>query len=172
MIFVTVGSSKSPFDRLLRAVDAAFFDEDVVVQHGASTVRPRNAECVGFLEFDGFVARIEQARVVVTHAGVGSIMTSLAHGKCPVVMPRRAEFGEAVDDHQLPFARRADELGLVELVESETDLGEAVRGHAGGHGAAAEARSPIEVELRQYIQQTIGPGRRVPSLNERGTAWL
>ena len=171
MIFVTVGSSKSPFDRLLRAIDTTFFDEDVVVQHGVSSVRPRNAECVGFLDFDAFVARIEQARVVVTHAGVGSIMTSLAHGKRPVVVPRRAEFGEAVDDHQLPFARRADQLGLVELVQVETDLGEAIRGHAGAHEAATAARSPIEVELRQYIQETIGPGC-APVINERGTAWL
>ena len=171
MIFVTVGSSKSPFDRLLRAVDTACIDEDVVVQHGVSSVRPRNAECVGFLDFDGFVARIEQARVVVTHAGVGSIMTSLAHGKRPVVVPRRADFGEAVDDHQLPFARRADELGLVELVEAESDLSEAIRAYRGGHGATATARSPIEVELRQYIRETIGP-ERAPAMNERGTACL
>lgn len=171
MIFVTVGSSKSPFDRLLRAVDTAFLDEDVVVQHGVSAVRPKNAECVGFLDFDGFVARIEQARVVVTHAGVGSIMTSLAHGKRPVVVPRRADFGEAVDDHQLPFARRADELGLVELVEAETDLGEAIRAYAGVHEAIAAARSPIEIELRRYIRETIGLGR-ASVVNERGRACL
>lgn len=158
MIFVTVGSSKSPFDRLLRAVDTAFIDEELVVQHGVSSVRPRNAECVGFLDFDGFVARIEQARVVVTHAGVGSIMTALEHGKRPVVVPRRAGFGEAVDDHQLPFARRADELGLVELVEDDSDLVEAIRDHIGAHEAGIAARSPIEIELRQYILETIGSG--------------
>jgi UDP-N-acetylglucosamine transferase subunit ALG13 len=159
MIFVTVGSSKSPFDRLLRAIDTASFDEDIVVQHGVSSVRPRHTECVDFLDFDAFVARIEQARVVITHAGVGSIMTSLAHGKRPVVLPRRASFGEAVDDHQLPFARRAGELGLVELVEAEQDIGEAIRGHSGASGAAAAAQSPIEIELRQYIRETIGPCR-------------
>ena len=97
-------------------------EEDLVVQHGASAVRPRHAECVDFLDYDEFVGPHRQARVVVTHAGVGSVMTALAHGRRPLVVPRRVDFGEAVDDHQLTFARRADELGLVTLVEDVSDL--------------------------------------------------
>jgi UDP-N-acetylglucosamine transferase subunit ALG13 len=172
MIFVTVGSSRSPFDRLLQAVDAASFDEDLVVQHGPSTVRPRNAECVDFLDFDGFVAQIARARVVVTHAGVGSIMTSLAHGKQPIVVPRRARFGEAVDDHQLPFARRAGELGLVHALELEQHLAHAVRALGGARTIDPVTRSPIEVELRQYIEETTGrkPPMRVEEA--RIVAWL
>ena len=57
--------------------------------------------------FDELVEHVRRARVVVSHAGVGSVLTALANGKRPVVVPRLHRFGEAVDDHQLPFAPQA-----------------------------------------------------------------
>src|SRR4051812_17389504 len=101
MIFVTVGSSMIAFDRLLRAVDELAVDERLVVQHGASTIEPANAECVDVLSFESFVALVKDARVLVTHAGVGSILTALGEHKRPIVVPRRQMYGEAVDDHQV-----------------------------------------------------------------------
>jgi len=119
MILVTVGSSEIPFDRLLEAFDVGErSDEELIVQHGPSLVRPRGASCVDFLSYDELVDAIRRARLVVTHAGVGSIMTALANGKRPVVVPRLRRFGEAVDDHQLDLGRRLDESGLVVLVEN------------------------------------------------------
>jgi beta-1,4-N-acetylglucosaminyltransferase len=158
MIFVTVGSSSIAFDRLLQAVDQLGIDERLVVQCGASTIRPHGAECVEFLDFDGFVDLIRDARVMVTHAGVGSVMTALRERKRPVVVPRLAVFGEAVDDHQVSFAQRAAELGLVTLIEEVNLLDRAIR--------EQEARtlvlnpgssSPIELELRNFIRECIGP---------------
>jgi len=157
MIFVTVGSSAIPFDRLLRAVDGVSVDERLVVQHGASAIRPRGAESVDFLDYDGFVGYVRAARVIVTHAGVGSIMTALGEGKRPVVVPRLAAHGEAVDDHQVPFARRAGELGLVTLIEHVELLAPALAGSASGGSVPATSRSPIEVELRAYIAECVGP---------------
>ena len=68
MIFVTTGTCE-PFDRLLHAVDAASIDEELVVQHGFSPVRPHGARCVEFLPFAELVELVREARVVVTHAG-------------------------------------------------------------------------------------------------------
>ena len=62
------------------------------------------------------------------HAGVGSVMISLANGKRPIVMARRREFGEHVDDHQLELARRLEASGLVTLVEDGDALREALEG--------------------------------------------
>jgi UDP-N-acetylglucosamine transferase subunit ALG13 len=42
--------------------------------------------------------------VVVTHAGVGSVLSVLNQGKIPVILPRRAAHGEMIDDHQVEFA--------------------------------------------------------------------
>ena len=157
MIFVTVGSSTIPFDRLLRAVDEVDVNERLIVQHGASMIRPRHAECVGFLDYAEFVGLVRRARVTVTHAGVGSIITALAECRRPIVVPRLCSYGEAIDDHQVPFARRAGELGLITLVENIDHLGSAIAEYSPGSLAPSTRSSPIELELRSYIEECIGP---------------
>lgn len=122
MIVVTVGTNEAPFDRLLQAVDRLRVDEDLLVQHGASQVRPAAARCVEFLPFDEMAERFREARVVVCHAGVGSILLALSCGRRPVVVPRLHQFGEAVDDHQVPLARRLASQNLVRLVDDLADL--------------------------------------------------
>ena len=117
MILVTVGTNEAPFDRLLEGVDALQLDEELVVQHGPSKVRPRGAECHDFLAFDEIVEHMRAARVVISHAGVGTVLVALANGKHPVVVPRLRQFGEAVDDHQLAFARRLHREGVLTCVE-------------------------------------------------------
>ena len=53
------------------------------------------------------VAAVDQADVVVCHAGAGSLTMALAAGRCPVFVPRRVSVGEQIDDHQLELARWA-----------------------------------------------------------------
>jgi len=126
MIFVTVGTNEAPFDRLLEGVDALQLDERLVVQHGPSSVRPRNAECHDFLAFDEIVDHMREARVVISHAGVGTVLVALANGKHPVVVPRLRQFGEAVDDHQLAFARRLHREGVLTCAERREAFEQAV----------------------------------------------
>jgi beta-1,4-N-acetylglucosaminyltransferase len=152
VIFVTVGTNEAPFDRLLEAVQELSTTDEVVVQHGSSSVRPANARrCFDFLLFDDLVEEMRKARVVVTHAGIGSIMTALSCGKRPVVVPRLVRHREAVDDHQLPVARRLEEAGLVTLVDDLSALDEAV-GRAGeAVDVALGADERLVTELRDYI---------------------
>jgi beta-1,4-N-acetylglucosaminyltransferase len=170
VIFVTVGSSTIAFDRLLEAIDSARIDEPLVVQHGPSSIRPRNADCVDFLDFDEFLELIRDARIVVTHAGVGSIMATLAERHHPIVMPRRGDEGEAVDDHQVSFARRVGELGLVTLVENAASLADALESPSAGSLAPTSGRSQIEIDLRNYIRERVGPPPPVLA-NEGSAAW-
>jgi UDP-N-acetylglucosamine transferase subunit ALG13 len=156
MIVVTVGTNEAPFDRLLRAVDELPRDEEIVVQHGSSKVRPAGTTCVGFMPFDELVALLRNARVAVMHAGVGSIMVALSQGKRPVVVPRRSRFGEAVDDHQLPFARRLAERGLVTLVVDETRLAAATEGEHEVATVGSSARSGLADELAFYLRTLVG----------------
>jgi UDP-N-acetylglucosamine transferase subunit ALG13 len=153
MIFVTVGTNEARFDRLLQAVAALTTEEEIVVQHGSSQVRPANAELHDFLPFERMVELIVRARVVVTHAGVGSIMVALGNGKRPVAVPRLKAFGEAVDDHQLAFGRRFARAGLVTLVESPDELG---RSLGGDHSAGARPRATaLAADLRAFLEQTV-----------------
>lgn len=161
MILVTVGSSSFPFDRLLGAVDLLRRDEELVVQHGASALRPSGARCLPFVPLDELGALVREARVVITHAGVGSILLALANGKKPLVVPRLSTFGEAVDDHQLECARRFGRDDLVTLVDDPGRLGEAIDSAA--HAAARlrpQGDVPLVRELRSYIRDAVGSGAR------------
>jgi UDP-N-acetylglucosamine transferase subunit ALG13 len=122
MILVTTGISGAPFDRLLHAVDSIGTDEELVIQHGPSRVRPAGATCVSFLPFDELSALIGRASTVITHAGAGSVLIALTQGKRPIVVPRLPQYGELVDDHQLVFARHLAASGLATLVERPEDL--------------------------------------------------
>jgi UDP-N-acetylglucosamine transferase subunit ALG13 len=105
VIFVTVGTTHFPFDRLVEAIAALpLHGEELIVQRGASRVQVPRATVSDFLPFGDVEALVRRSRVVVSHAGVGSIMVALAGGKRPIVVPRLARFGEAVDDHQVGIA--------------------------------------------------------------------
>jgi UDP-N-acetylglucosamine transferase subunit ALG13 len=155
MILVAVGTSQFRFDRLLSVIDRLAGAEPVFVQHGPSEIRPRGATCVPFLPMDELAGLIRDARVVVTHAGVGLILLSHLNGKRPYVVPRRRAFDETVDDHQVESARRFAKAGLVTLVEDPERLADAL-----GEGASKLAPLPTEgalvADLRDYVRTVIG----------------
>jgi beta-1,4-N-acetylglucosaminyltransferase len=155
MIFVTVGTNEARFERLLDAVARVRVDEPVLVQHGhSSATAPSGAELVDFLGFDEMVATMRRARVVVTHAGVGSVMVALANGRRPVVVPRLQKFGEAVDDHQLQLARRFAAAGFVTLLEDPEQLAAAIA--AVDHRASMPAGgSALATDLRRYLGSAV-----------------
>jgi UDP-N-acetylglucosamine transferase subunit ALG13 len=150
MIFVTVGSAE-PFDRLVDAVATLGGQSEVVVQHGASPPPPGAARSVPFMSFDECLAHIREAQVVVTHAGVGTVLNVLSQGKRPIVVPRLRVFGEAVDDHQLHFARRLGAAGLVVDVEDLRLLGRVVDEAAGARVSSSVESNGLVSELREYI---------------------
>jgi UDP-N-acetylglucosamine transferase subunit ALG13 len=99
---------------------------------------------------------MRRARAVVTHAGVGSVMTALLAQKRPIVVPRLRRHGEAVDDHQLGFARRLDEGGLAVLVEDLGRLAEAVEGPAREVEATLGPDPRLVNELRDFLSARLG----------------
>jgi UDP-N-acetylglucosamine transferase subunit ALG13 len=156
MIFVTVGTHEAGFDRLVQAVGALPGDEEVILQSGYSAIRPARARCVDFLGFDEMVATIRRARVVVCHAGVGSIMVSLMNGRRPVAVPRLARLGEHVDDHQLELGRRLAERDLIHLVEDTRELSGAVA-LDGSRERLAATDGPLAAEIRAFIAARVRP---------------
>jgi len=107
MIFATVGT-QLPFDRLIRAIDewaASRASPQVFAQIGPTAFTPCHLQYAQFIDAAEFRTRVQQAQVVVAHAGMGSIITALELGKPIVVMPRRADLGEHRNDHQLQMVR-------------------------------------------------------------------
>lgn len=124
MIFVTVGT-QLPFDRLITAVDewaGARRGREVFAQIGPSRLRPRHIEFAKFISPEECRQRMQDARAIVAHAGMGTILTALELGKPLVVMPRRAALGEHRNDHQLATAHRFAELGRLKVAFDAHEL--------------------------------------------------
>lgn len=118
MIFVTLGSQKFQFDRLLRKIDGmiegGMITEPVFAQTGASTYTPKHFEAAAFMDREAFAEKMEQAALVITHAGTGAIVGAVKKGKKVIAVPRLAKYGEHVDDHQLQIVEQFTDMALLE----------------------------------------------------------
>jgi beta-1,4-N-acetylglucosaminyltransferase len=159
VIFVTVGMSRSPFDRLLHAIDGLSVREQLVVQHGHSRVRPVRAVCHDYLSYDELSKYVRRARVVITHAGVGSVALALMHDKRPIVVPRLRRFGEAVDDHQAHLARTLHRQGIVRLLDDLSKLRLVIDEPQTGASVAVSQGQSLAIDLGEYLRVLIARTR-------------
>ena len=101
MIFVVLGTQKFQLNRLLKLMDEYVeigkIKEEVIAQRGNSDYVPKNFRSFDFLDKNTFDSYIKKADIVVTHSGVGSIITSLKSRKPVIVFPRLRKYGEHVD---------------------------------------------------------------------------
>lgn len=107
MIFATVGT-QLPFDRLIRALDdwqAQHPDEPVEAQIGPSQLHPKHLRYRSHLPPAEVERLTRECRVVVAHAGMGSVLTALRFRKPIILVPRKASLGEHRNDHQMATAR-------------------------------------------------------------------
>ena len=118
MIFVTVGSQRFQFDRLLKAVDRLVFtgviQDEIVAQTGYSTYEPKHYSHRRFLDRDQFGREMTACDAVITHGGTGAIIGAVRLGKKVLAVPRLVEHGEHVDDHQIELVRQFAQMGLIE----------------------------------------------------------
>lgn len=125
MIFVTVGTHEQPFNRLVEYMDkwAAEHDEEVVIQTGFSTYEPKNAKWQKLFPYSEMIENVNKARIVITHGGPSSFIMPLQIGKIPIVVPRRHEFDEHVNDHQVDFCKAvAERQGNIIVVDDVQEL--------------------------------------------------
>lgn len=130
MILVTVGT-ELPFDRLIRAVDQwaeARGRSDVFAQIGEGSYLPTWIGYRRFLDAPEFRRRFSGARLIVSHAGMGTILTALSSGKPILVMPRSAALNEHRNDHQQATARHLLQTGQVEVAFDVHQLAEKLEG--------------------------------------------
>ena len=96
--------------------DATFYRElpsaEVLWQTGATDVSGLGIDAVETLPAADLEQAIADADLVISHSGVGTSLTTLEHGKCPVLLPRRRDHGEHTDDHQRLIAQELGRRGL------------------------------------------------------------
>jgi UDP-N-acetylglucosamine transferase subunit ALG13 len=122
-IVVTVGTTETYGFRRLVEKMLALIPRDVHVlwQTGATDTSGLPIAARPSVPTDELVAALQEADVVVAHAGTGSALAALEAGKCPVLVPRRAHFAEHVDDHQVDTAAELERRSLA-IVRSVDDL--------------------------------------------------
>lgn len=131
MIFVTVGTHEQPFNRLVECIDSlkknGIIQEDVIIQTGYSTYEPKYCTWQKLYPYQDMIKLVDKARIVITHGGPSSFIMPLQVGKTPIVVPRRHEFDEHVNDHQVSFAKAvAERMGTIIVVEDMRKLGETI----------------------------------------------
>ncbi len=131
MIFVTVGTHEQSFDRLIECVDGlkknGIIDEEVVMQTGYSTYKPQYCRWQKLFPYQEMLKLVDEARIVITHGGPSSFIMPLQIGKTPIVVPRRHEFNEHVNDHQVSFSKAvAERMGTIIVVDEMDKLGKTI----------------------------------------------
>lgn len=126
MIFITLGSQKFQFDRLLKEVDRlakeGLFEEEVFAQIGYSTYKPQYFEYKEFLDRDEFAKYMDKSDIVITHGGTGAIIGAVKKEKKVIAVPRLARYGEHVDDHQTQIVEQFTDSNLISSVVDIRDL--------------------------------------------------
>lgn len=130
-IFITLGSQKFQFNRLLIAVDKLcekkiICGEDVFAQIGYSDYVPQNYRYNNFLDREEFSMEMGKADIVITHGGTGAIIGAVKKEKKVIAVPRLAKYGEHVDDHQLQLIKQFDDLNLICPCRDTDELAEAM----------------------------------------------
>lgn len=131
MIFVTLGTGVYPFARLLaeveRMVDSGLLREEIVVQAGTTTFQSEKMQVFDLLPMSEMERLTEQCSLLITHGGVGSIISGLKHGKRVIAVPRLEKYKEVANDHQLQIIHNFDEAGYLIGTEGVEDLEEALK---------------------------------------------
>lgn len=144
-ILVTLGTQDKPFNRLLEAIDKAIerkeIVDEVVVQAGYTKYNSKNMKVLEYVPFDEFGKYIDSADVIITHGGVGSILSSVKKGKKVVAVARLAEFGEHTNDHQLQVIEKMSKDGYIINGNDLDNIAQAVK----------EAK---ELVVKEYISNT------------------
>lgn len=129
MVFVTLGTQKQQFTRILKDVENSNLlkDEEIIVQRGHTKYESKRLKLIDFISIDEMKEYIEKSEFVITHGGVGSIIDALNLGKKVLAVPRLKKYVEHVDDHQKEICKKLCEEGYIEQFLEEDSIDEKIK---------------------------------------------
>jgi UDP-N-acetylglucosamine--N-acetylmuramyl-(pentapeptide) pyrophosphoryl-undecaprenol N-acetylglucosamine transferase len=161
--FVAVGFHDAPFDRLLAAVDRALgagvLQGPVVAQAGPSKYSAEHFETVPYLRPEEVDEAVSRSRHVVCHAGAGIISAALRAGRRPLVMARRADRNEHVDDHQIQILHKLAEMALIVPIQADIGEADARAGTVPPDPTSAEELPAVRAVLARAVRAYEAGGR-------------
>lgn len=131
MIFVSVGTHKEGFDRLIKEIDflveQKIIKDKVFAQIGNGKFIPKNITFVRFMNEDEMEKQIKKCNTYITHGGVGSISLGLSLKKRLIILPRLKKYSEAIDNHQIEIATELEKTKQAIYCKSEKDIKEKLK---------------------------------------------
>ena len=117
MIFVSLGTQDKDFSRLLKAIDKEIENgnirEKVIVQAGYTKYSSDRMEIIDLVPTDEFEKLIEESSLVITHGGVGNILSAIKKGKPVIAAARLKKYKEHTNDHQKQIIKEFSEQGYI-----------------------------------------------------------
>jgi UDP-N-acetylglucosamine transferase subunit ALG13 len=175
-IFLTVGTN-TPFDRLLSAFDRWCEkkpDVKVFGQIGPTAYVPKNYAFKHFISPAEYRSELEACDLIVSHAGMGTILSALQYSKPIVVMPRKASMNETRNDHQLSTCKFLSKFDSIRVAWKEEDLAETIDR---GYEDTVTDISDIQVSKNllnaiQDLIDSVGSDCKVMCLASGGGHWV
>lgn len=117
MIFITLGTQSCDFTRCLKMVEELLktidIKEPVIAQTGYTQYKPAGVQCIDFISEEEYQKYINDASVVISHAGTGALFSSIKKGKKVIAVARLQKFGEMVDNHQTEIVKKLSSEGHI-----------------------------------------------------------
>ena len=129
MVFVTLGTQKQSFKRLLDMVENSkeLQNDEIIAQIGNTKYESKKIKCFDFVDSEKLDEYIKNAEIIITHAGVGSIFSGLHNDKKVIAVPRLKKYKEHINDHQLEICEEMTKEGYILSCLENEDLDEKIR---------------------------------------------
>ncbi len=131
MILVTLGTQDKTFVRLLerinQLIDQGLIKDKVIVQAGFTKYNSDNMEIFDLIPQDEFNSLMAQADLIITHGGVGNIISALEKNKKVIAVPRLSKYGEHINDHQTQIIAKFNDLGYIIGLQDVDELDKAMK---------------------------------------------
>lgn len=126
MILVLLGTQNNSFHRLLEEIDRLIekniITDEVIVQSGYTKYNSKNMKIFELISKEELNKLQDKADLIITHGGVGSIISSIKKGKKVIAVPRLHEYNEHVNNHQQEIIKLFDEKGYIIGIDSVEQL--------------------------------------------------
>ena len=131
MIFVTLGTQDKEFPRLIEEIDRLIenktIKEEVIVQAGCTKYESKNLKIFDLISHDEFEKLVSECSLLITHGGVGSILTGIKRGKVVIAVPRLKKYKEHESDHQIQIINEFNKKGYIIGLKGVEDLESALK---------------------------------------------
>lgn len=131
MILVLLGTQHNEFSRLLQKIEECILNggikEKVIVQAGFTKFSSNNMEIFDLIPLDELEKMVSEANFIITHGGVGSILTALNKNKKVIAVPRLSKFNEHVNDHQKQIVDIFNQKEYIIGIQEVDELPEALK---------------------------------------------